>query len=165
MTLWETDKLRKGQLPIYQYWLRKVHQAKSPILKKLYLIIYGLTRFLYCVEISPYTKIGPGLYISHPFSITTHTDAKIGKNCNLNKGVLIGAANRGKRKGAPTIGDNVRIGINAVVVGKISIGNDVLIAPNSYVNIDVPDHSIVIGNPCIIKHCDNATEGYINNPI
>lgn len=38
-----------------------------------------------------------------------------------------------------------------------------LIAPNSYVNCDVPSHSIVYGNPCIIKHRDNATEGYVNN--
>lgn len=43
------------------------------------------------------------------------------------------------------------------------VGDDVLIAPNSYVNCDVPSHSIVFGNPCIIKHKDNATEGYINN--
>lgn len=57
------------------------------------------------------------------------------------------------------------IGINAVIVGKVNIGNDVLIAPNSYVNCDVPDHSIVFGNPCIIKYRDNATEGYVNRKI
>ena len=65
----------------------------------------------------------------------------------------------------PVIGDNVWIGINATVVGAIRIGNDVLIAPNAYVNCDVPDHSVVFGNPCIIKHRDNATECYINRSI
>lgn len=50
------------------------------------------------------------------------------------------------------------IGINAAIVGKIVIGDDVLIAPNSYVNCNVPSHSIVIGNPCRIIHKDNATE-------
>lgn len=60
------------------------------------------------------------------------------------------------------IGNNVFIGINAVIVGNIHIGSDVLIAPNSYVNIDVPDHSIVIGNPAAIHANENATEGYIN---
>jgi serine O-acetyltransferase len=49
----------------------------------------------------------------------------------------------------------------AVVVGKVSIGNDVMIAPNSFVNIDVSDHSVVCGNPCDIKHKDNATKDYI----
>ena len=43
------------------------------------------------------------------------------------------------------------------------IGNDVLIAPNSYVNCDVPNHSVVFGNPCIIKAREGATDDYINN--
>ena len=41
--------------------------------------------------------------------------------------------------------------------------NDVLIAPNTYINRDVPDHSVVFGNPCIIKHVDNATKDYVNH--
>lgn len=53
------------------------------------------------------------------------------------------------------------IGINSVIVGNVQIGDDVLIAPNSYVNFDVPDHSVVIGNPGIIHHKENATENYI----
>lgn len=57
------------------------------------------------------------------------------------------------------------IGINAVIVGNIKIGNDVLIAPNSYVNFDVPDHSIVFGNPGMIKQVENATKDYINNKV
>ena len=71
----------------------------------------------------------------------------------------------GGRQGVPTIGNDVWIGINAIVVGKITIGDDVMIAPNSYVNCDVPSHSIVFGNPCIIKHRENATEGYINRRV
>lgn len=60
------------------------------------------------------------------------------------------------------IGNSVFVGINATIVGKVRIGSDVLIAPNSYVNFDVPDHSIVIGNPGIIYHSDSAIEGYVN---
>ena len=67
------------------------------------------------------------------------------------------------RKGTPTIGNKVWIGINSTIVGKITIGDDVLIAPNSYVNRDIPSHSIVFGNPCIVKYRENATENYINN--
>ena len=43
----------------------------------------------------------------------------------------------------------------------IQIGNDVLIAPNTLVNRDVPDHSVVIGNPMQIHHKENATQYYI----
>ena len=78
--------------------------------------------------------------------------------------MTIGQENRGARKGAPVIGDNVWIGANAVIVGKIEIGNNVLIAPNAYINSDVPDDSIVIGNPAKIIHNEKATEGYIQNP-
>lgn len=117
------------------------------------------------IELHFATKIGKGLYLGHPYNITINPDAIIGENCNIHKGVLIGQENRGARKGTPIIGDKVWIGINAVIVGAIHVGNDVLIAPNSYVNCNVPDHSIVFGNPCIIKHRDNATEGYINNIV
>lgn len=57
------------------------------------------------------------------------------------------------------------IGTNAVIVGNITIGSDVLIAPLAYVNFDVPDHSIVIGNPARIISRDNATAGYIQNRV
>lgn len=58
------------------------------------------------------------------------------------------------------------IGINSTIVGNIKIGDDVLIAPNTFVNKDIPSHSIVFGNPCVIKpftDSSKATESYINN--
>ena len=115
------------------------------------------------IEIYGKTKIGKGLYIGHAQGITINSETIIGDNCNISKGITIGQENRGKRKGVPTIGNNVWIGVNAVIVGNVLIGDDVLIAPNSYVNCDIPSHSVVFGNPCIIKHKDHATENYINN--
>ena len=46
-----------------------------------------------------------------------------------------------------------------------TIGSDVLIAPLSFVNFDVPDHSIVVGNPAKIIRRENATEAYIDNRV
>lgn len=103
------------------------------------------------------------LYIGHPFGITINANETIGSNCNIHKGVTIGQENRGFRKGCPTIGNRVWIGINSTIVGHITIGDDALIAPNSFVNFDVPPHSIVLGNPGRIIHKENATEGDINN--
>lgn len=102
--------------------------------------------------------------MGHAYNITINCRATIGRNCNIHKGIVIGQANRGAHKGCPTIGDRVWIGINAAIVGKI-IGDDVLIAPNSFVNVDVPSHSVVFGNPCVIKHRDHATDGYVNNVV
>ena len=117
------------------------------------------------IQIPCKCKIGKGFYIGHNGRIIINPEAIIGDNCNIATGVTIGQENRGSRKGTPTIGNEVWIGTNAVIVGNIKIGNDVLIAPNSYVNFDVPSHSIVIGNPGKIIHRDNATDGYINNKV
>ena len=123
-------------------------------------LVYG---YRYGFQVPASTSIGEGFYIGHFGSLVINRKTVIGKNCNVAHGITIGQANRGKRKGAPTIGDNVWIGTGAVLVGKITIGTNVLIAPNSFVNMDVPDNSIVIGNPAQIRPSENATEGYINH--
>lgn len=86
-------------------------------------------------------EVGKGFYLGHFGMIVINGEVKIGDNCNINQGVTIGAENRRKRKGVPVIGNRVWIGASSVVVGRISIGNNVLIAPLTYVNFDVPDNS------------------------
>lgn len=145
--------------------LRTAQCTNSRLINILCKIILRRYRLKYGLEISSATSIGKGLYLGHAYNITINPNAVIGDWCNIHKGVVIGQENRGKRKGVPHIGNKVWIGINAAIEGNITIGDDVLIAPNSYVNCNIPSHSIVFGNPCIIKHRDNATEGYINNVI
>ena len=147
----------------FHYYFRKAQCCKNKLLRLYYRYRFSRIRDKNGIEISVQNQIGKGLYIGHPYGITLNPSVVIGENCNLHKGVTIGRENRGPRKGTPTIGSNVWIGINATVVGNITIGDDVLIAPNSFVNCDVPDHCVVFGNPCIIKPKENATEGYINN--
>lgn len=161
----EMDKIRYGgdKMPHFQYFFRKAQQGG--FLKPLNKLLFIYYREKNCIDLSVECKIGGGLYLGHATCITINPHAVIGHNCNIHKGVTIGRENRGKRMGTPTIGDNVWIGINAVIVGAVKIGNDVMIAPNAFVNFDVPDHSIVIGNPGVIKHQQNATEGYINNSV
>lgn len=119
--------------------------------------------FKYGFQIPVSTQIGSGFYIGHFGTIVINEKAKIGENCNIAHGVTIGQANRGKSKGCPIIGNKVWIGTGAIIVGKITVGSNVLIAPNSYVNFDVPDNSVVLGNPGKIIPKANATEGYINS--
>ena len=101
--------------------------------------------------------------MGHFGSIVINKKAKIGDNCNIAHTITIGQANRGNTKGCPVIGNNVWIGTGSVIVGKIIIGDNVLIAPNTFVNGDVPSNSLVIGNPFKIIPKENPTEGYINN--
>lgn len=117
------------------------------------------------IQIPTKAKIGKGLFIAHFGTIIVNPDAVLGENINIAPGVIIGKANRGEKKGVPTIGNQVWIGANSIIVGNITIGDDVLIAPGAYVNMDVPSHSIVLGNPAVIHARENATEGYINRVV
>ncbi|MGP1476848.1 MAG: serine O-acetyltransferase, partial [Phocaeicola sp.] len=84
---------------------------------------------------------------------------------NISEGTLIGNA-QGKLAGVPTIGDNVCMNANSIIIGKCKIGNNVLIAPGAFVNFDVPDNSIVIGNPGrIIQRDSSPSDKYIVYPL
>lgn len=149
----------------YIYWLRKCQNSNNNILKRIYKLKLKKLANKTHISIFPETKIGEGFYIGHTGSVIINPKAILGKNINIATGTVIGQENHGKRKGTPIIGNEVWIGANAVIVGNVKIGNDVLIAPLSYVNFDVPDHSIVVGNPAKIISKEFATQDYINNKI
>lgn len=141
------------------------YYSKYPFLNLWYRYRHNKYMYKHCSQI-PYTlKIGEGFYIGHLSNIIIHPKTIIGKNVNIAQGVTLGQENRGNRKGTPILGNEVWIGTNAVIVGNIRIGDDVLIAPNCFVNFDIPDHSIVVGNPGKIIKKENATNGYINNKV
>lgn len=161
---YDYKRYKTGKPPKFQIYFRKAKESKG-IINFIYRCLFIYYRRKNLIELDYNTQIGPGLYIGHPYGITINPKVILGKNCNIHKGVTIGQENRGIRIGTPFIGNEVWIGVNSTIVGKISIGDDVLIAPNTYVNCDIPSHSIVFGNPCIIKNRENATEKYINNKI
>ena len=144
---------------------RKANTCKFLPLKLFYMLRLRKMSNKTQIQIPARTSIGEGFYIGHFGRVIIHPDAKLGKNINVSTGVTIGIENRGKRKGVPEISDNCWIGANSVIVGNIKIGSDVLIAPLTYVNFDVPDHSIVIGNPGRIVPRENATSDYICNCV
>ena len=106
-------------------------------------------------------NIGKGLIIGHWGRIVINGNAKFGNEIMITHNVTIGRDIRGKRAGTPTFGNNICIRTNSCIVGNIKIGDDVLIAPNTFVNFDVPSHSVVIGNPAKIHHKDKATLGHL----
>lgn len=152
---------------LIQYRKASFYYQKNPssISSKLTCIkLMKMTRKTF-INIPASVKAGPGLYIGHLGRIIIHPDVTLGSNVNLATGITLGQANRGLKKGAPTIGNNVWIGTNAVIVGNVTIGDDVMVAPGAYVNMDVPSHSIVLGNPGVIHHKEGATDGYINRTV
>ena len=96
-------------------------------------------------------NIGSGLIIQHGYSTIINID-RMGKNCQVWQNVTIGKKRSGINEACPIIGDNVKICCNAVVLGGITIGDNVIIGASSVVTKDVPSNCIVAGNPArIIK--------------
>jgi serine O-acetyltransferase len=148
----------------YTYLLRKTAQYKKTSFRGVfYWLLKRRYTFKYGYQISSEAQIGEGFYLSDHFGPVIIGPIKIGKNCNINHSVTIGRAYKGGKIGRPTIDDNVWIGTGSVIVGGINIGKNVLIAPNSFVNFNVPDNSLVIGNPAKIIEKENPTRYYINN--
>ena len=154
----------------FTYYLRKVafygkRKRSLGIFAYAYnRVMFNHYRFKYGFDISPTTSIGPGFYIGHFGGVVISPDAILGSNINIAQGVTIGATSRGKRLGAPTLGDRVWVGANAVIVGKITIGREALIAPGAYVNFDVPCNAVVLGNPGKVVS-DSGSRGYVNNTL
>jgi len=148
----------------YTYLFRKAQEHKNhPFRRFFFILLLRRYMFKYGIQISTGAQIGKGFYIGHFGNIVVSGGAIIGENCNISQGVTIGHANRGWIKGYPEIGNKVWMGTNSVIIGKIKIGSNVLIAPNSTISIDLPDNSMARGNPAKIVETELATDGYINH--
>lgn len=153
--------LKKYEFKYLRYY-RMAQASKGSIWFRLF-FYPKLVRFSVKTGIGLYENLNipKGLIIGHAGTVVINSNAVFGGNLMLTHNVTIGRDVRGKRKGAPTFGKNVCIRCNSTVVGKVYIGDDVLIAPNTFVNFDVPSHSVVVGNPGVIHHRENATEGHL----
>ena len=112
------------------------------------------------ISIPASVEIGSSFYISHFGTVIINSNTKIGNNCNISQGVTIGVSGLGERRGVPIIGDNVYIGANSVIIGKIKINDNALIGAASLVNSDVVENGVVIGVPAILVSL-KSSKGYI----
>ncbi|WP_304505401.1 serine O-acetyltransferase [Ancylomarina sp. 16SWW S1-10-2] len=92
--------------------------------------------------ISPHTNLAGGIFLGHPFS-TIINAKEIGPNLFINHLVTIGA----KNGETPTIGANVSIRANAIIIGGVTIGDNATIGAGAVVVKDVPSGATVVGNP------------------
>lgn len=148
----------------FLFFFRKVQQtSKRSPLGFIYHQLFRRYTIKYGIQIPKPVKIGKGFLLLHQGGIVINAQSVIGDNVTILHNVTLGNTKRGKFIGAPKLGNSIYVGPGAVLVGGITIGDNVLIAPNSYVNCDVPANSIALGNPCKIIPSETATVGYINN--
>ena len=106
-----------------------------------------VARDLTGIEIHPGATIGPGFFIDHGMGVVIGETAEIGADVTLYHGVTLGGTSLEKGKRHPTIGDRVVIGAGAKVLGAITIGDDSRIGANAVVVKSVPANSVVVGVP------------------
>lgn len=112
-----------------------------------------INRFLTGLEIHPGATIGPGFFVDHGMGVVIGETTIIGRNCVIFHNVTLGGTGKHHGKRHPTIGDNVFIGTGAILLGPLTVGNNVKIGANSFIVMcDVPSNCTVAGTPArIIK--------------
>jgi serine O-acetyltransferase len=134
---------------VYRFgqWARSQPKPLRCLLDPLYWISNALVRIAWGIELPRSARIGPGLYIGHFGGITISGKAILGRNCNLSQSITIGVAGKGETVGVPVIGDDVYIAPGARIFGKITVGNNVKIGANAVVYKDVPENAVVVMDP------------------
>ncbi|MGF6435667.1 serine acetyltransferase [Kosakonia sp. 1610] len=96
----------------------------------------------YGVDIHIRAVIGPGLHIGHYHGLVIKENIIIGKNFDVRQGTTIGNK-KGMADGVAIIGDNVTIGANSCIIGKVNIGDNATIGAHTFINKDVPANTTV----------------------
>ena len=105
------------------------------------------TRFLTGIEIHPGATLGPRLFIDHGSGVVIGETAEVGSDVTIYHGVTLGGTSLDHGKRHPTIGDRVTIGAGAKVLGNLTVGDDSRIGANAVLVRSVDDHSVVVGVP------------------
>jgi len=104
-------------------------------------------RFLTGIEIHPAAELGPRLFIDHGMGVVIGETAIVGADVTIYHGVTLGGTSLAHGKRHPTVGDRVTIGAGAKVLGNLSVGDDSRIGANAVLVRSVDDHSVVVGVP------------------
>ena len=108
-------------------------------------MISQFARTMTGVEIHPGATIGRGLFIDHGMGIVIGETAEVGDYCTIYHGVTLGGTGKDTGKRHPTIGDNVLISTGAKVLGPFKVGDNSRIGANAVVLQEVPPDSTVVG--------------------
>ncbi len=106
-----------------------------------------IARWLTGIEIHPAAKLGRRLVIDHGMGVVIGETAEIGDDCYIYHQVTLGVARASAGKRHPTVGNGVIIGAGAKVLGPIHVGDNARVGSNAVVVDDVPADTTVVGMP------------------
>ncbi|HEV3091170.1 MAG TPA: serine O-acetyltransferase [Candidatus Cybelea sp.] len=121
-----------------------LHVAGVPLVPRF---LANVARFFTGIEIHPAARIGKGVFIDHGSGVVIGETAEIGDGCTIYQGVTLGGTSLSHGKRHPTLGRNVTVGVNATVLGAISLGDNAKVGGGSVVVKDVPANATVVGVP------------------
>lgn len=127
-----THRLYRWGVPILPRWLAHV------------------ARFLTGIEIHPGATIGQNVFIDHGMGVVIGETAEVGDGCTIYQGVTLGGTSLSRGKRHPTLGRDVTVGVNAAVLGAITLGDHAKVGGGSVVVKDVPANATVVGIPARI---------------
>jgi putative colanic acid biosynthesis acetyltransferase WcaB len=108
-----------------------------------------VTECLFSYEIQAGATIGRRFTIHHGYAVVINKFVVAGDDFTIRHGVTIG--NRSKTNDCPVIGSGVELGANVVMIGDITVGNNVVVGAGSVVLDNVPDNALVVGEKARIK--------------
>ena len=133
-------------------WHRVSHWLWQHELRLLGRFSSHIARWLTGIEIHPAARIGRRLVIDHGMGVVIGETAEVGDDCYFYHQVTLGVARTSSGKRHPSVGNNVIIGAGAKVLGPISVGDNARVGSNAVVLDNVPNGITVVGIPARPVH-------------
>lgn len=150
----EVALIYSGVHAVWAYRFAHMLWYKSPALQPLARGISQVARFLTGIEIHPGAKIGRRFFIDHGMGVVIGETAEVGDDVLMYHQVTLGGRARGRFKRHPTVGDRVLLGAGAKIIGAITIGDDAKIGANALVVKDVAPGAVIVGIPSKVHEGD-----------
>jgi serine O-acetyltransferase len=132
-------------------FIHPLYKAGVPLLPRF---LAQMTRFFTGIEIHPGATIGKGVFIDHGMGVVMGETAEVGDGCTIYQGVTLGGTSLSHGKRHPTLGRGVVVGVNAAVLGDITLGDNAKVGGGSVVVKDVPANATVVGVPARVVALD-----------
>ena len=138
------------------------HALSNMGLKFLARLVSQIFRFLTGIEIHPGATIGHSIMIDHGMGVVIGETAEVGNRVTIYQGVTLGGTGNHTGKRHPTVGNDVIIGSGSKVLGPVTLGDEVKVGANCVVLHDVPNGATVVGIPGKIVKIKNTSSKVIN---
>jgi serine O-acetyltransferase len=145
---------------LHAIWNHRVAHAlwRTKVFRPLARLVAYVSRSLTGVEIHPGARIGRRFFIDHGMGVVIGETAEVGDDVMLYHGVTLGGRSMQRVKRHPTLGSRITVGAGAKILGPVTVGDDVQIGANSVVVKDVPSGAVATGIPARVRFPERQGE-------